>query len=597
MNRQPLALLAAALLTATALLAPAPADAQQRNQVPEPPPMFVERVDVNVVNVEVFVTDRDGHRVAGLTRDDFELYEDGQPVEISNFYTVEWQDALMPGPPAAPGEAAVPAPRREPPPDQRLNLVVYVDHANIYPDDRRRILEELEGFLEDRLIEGDNVMLVNYHRTLEVVEPFTRDHARIVEALGEMGKAAAYGPIVDAEYRRLMSSMQVFIATQDEQGIRNAYQMVRSHVQQLQSDLRREAEALEKMVRALAGLPGRKALLFVSGGLPQRPGEELYQYLQDLAQTVNLTGIGAPLGGDFDAVIEPIREDQSHLFSAITRAANAHQVTLYTLDANGSGGRSSISAANSAESVGVGTAGGTTLDAMRTQNLQEPMIDLAEATGGASILNTSNFDDALTRMATDFDTYYSLGYNSPGAGDGEFHRIEVRVKRPGLKVRHRTGYVDKPRAERVADRTYSALLLDVESNPLGIEVDFGAPEHQGGKRWLLPVMVRIPFKEITLLPNGEVEEGRLNIYLAVRDEEGGVSDLHQQPYPVQVPSEQLELAREQAMGYYATLEVRPGKPTLAVGVWDELSGTESFVQTEVLVGEEKRARREREPSR
>ena len=110
-------------------------------------------------------------------------------------------------------------------------------------------------------------------------------------------------------------------------------------------------------------------------------------------------------------------------------------------------------------------------------------------------------------------------------------------------------------------------------------------------------MVRIPFREVTLLPNGEVEEGRLNIYLAVKDEEGGVSDLHQQPYPVQVPSDQLELAREQSIGYYATLEVRPGKPTLAVGVWDELSGTESFVQTEVLVGEEKQARRERERSR
>lgn len=593
MKRQPLALLVPALLAAAALPAPAPAAAQQRNRVPEPPPMFVERVDVNVVNVEVFVTDADGHRVAGLSRDDFELFEDGEPVEISNFYTVEWQDALMPGPPAVPGAtAAAPSPRREPPPDQRLNLVVYVDHANIFPADRRRILEELEGFLEDRLIEGDNVMLVSYHRTLEVVEPFTRDHSRIVRALGEMGRAAAYGPTAEAEYRRLLSSMQVFMATQEDTGVRNAYQMVRSHVQQLQSDLRREAEALEKTVRALAGLPGRKAVLFVSGGLPQRPGEELYQYLQDLAGAVNLTGAGSPIGG-FDASLEPIREDQTHLFNAITRAANAHQVTLYTLDANGSAGRSSLSAANSTEAAGVGIAGGAQLDAMRIQNFQQPMIDLAEATGGASILGTSNYDDALTRMATDFDTYYSLGYNSPGAGDGEFHRIDVRIKRPGLKVRHRTGYVDKPRAERVADRTYSALLLDVESNPLGVEVDFGAPEHRGGTKWLLPVMIRIPFKDLTLLPNGEVEEGRLNIYLAVKDEKGGVSDLHQQPYPVQVPSDQLEIARGQSIGYYATLEVRPGKPTLAVGVWDELSGTESFVQTEVLVGEEKQARRDR----
>ena len=593
MTRQPLPALAAALLAA--LSAPQPAAAQERNRVEEPPPLFVETVDVNVVNVEVFVTDQSGHRVAGLTRDDFELFEDGQPVEISNFYTVEWQDALMPRPAVAAPEApaALPPSRRRLPPDQQLNLVVYVDHAHLMPAARRQILEDLEGFLEDRLIEGDNVMLISYHRTLELVEPFTQDHERIVRALERMSKDVAYGAAADAEYRQLMRSMQVFVATRDAAGIRSAHQVVRGHVQQLQSDLRREAEALEKTVRALAGLPGRKALLFVSGGLPQRPGEELYQYLQDLAGAILLTGVDFP-GEGISPLLESVAEDQSHRLNEITRAANAHQVTLYTLDASGSAGSRSLGAEYGSDAAGIGVAGGTTLDAMRTQNMQEPLIDLAEATGGASILGTSNFDDALSRMATDFDTFYSLGYRSPGAGDGKFHRIEVRVKRPDLEVRHRTGYVDKPRAERVADRTLSSLLLDVESNPLGVELQFGTPEHRGGKSWHLPVLVRIPFREVTLLPNGEVEEGRLNIYLAVKDEEGGVSDLHQHPYPVRIPHDQLELARSQQIGYYATLEIRPGKPTVAVGVWDELSGTESFVQAQVLVGAAAgRGRRER----
>ncbi|MGH7343215.1 MAG: hypothetical protein ACREKH_22230, partial [Candidatus Rokuibacteriota bacterium] len=132
-------------------------------------------------------------------------------------------------------------------------------------------------------------------------------------------------------------------------------------------------------------------------------------------------------------------------------------------------------------------------------------------------------------------------------------------------------------------------------NPLGVEVEFGTPEHRGGKRWQLPVLVRIPFREVTLLPNGDVEQGRLNIYLVIKDEKGAVSDLHRHPYPVSIPHDQLELARSQAIGYYATLEVRAGRPTLAVGVWDELSGIESFVQTEVLVGAAGRGRRE--PSR
>jgi hypothetical protein len=76
----------AALLAALAATA-APAAAQQ--QPADQPALFVEQVDVNVVNVEVFVTDRQGNRVTGLGRDDFELFEDGEPVEITNVYAID----------------------------------------------------------------------------------------------------------------------------------------------------------------------------------------------------------------------------------------------------------------------------------------------------------------------------------------------------------------------------------------------------------------------------------------------------------------------------------------------------------------------------
>lgn len=569
-------------LTAAALLLCSPilAGAQQQQQPSEPPPLFVEQVDVNVVNVEVFVTDKSGARVAGLTADDFEIYEDGEPVEVSNFYTIEWQDTLLPGNRTAVEDPAeLPRPRKELPPDQRLSLVVYVDHATLEPAARRQILEVLEGFLEDRLIEGDAVMLVGYHRTLEIVEPFTRDHHRIVEALRQMSKDAAYGPMSRLQRRQVMRSMELLVA--QEGGFDQAHQLVRSHVQSVRSEVRREVKAMEKVVRAMAGLPGRKAMLLVSGGLPQRPGEDLYQYLQDLSGVVNLTGVGDL---SVDLTMETLAEDQSAVFQRIARQANAHQVTLYALDANGAQGSPSLSAEMGMEDVGIGLTGGTTMDALRAQNVQEPLIYLAQATGGASILGTNNFDDALTRMATDFDTYYSLGYNSPGAGDGEFHRIEVKVDRPGLRVRHRSGYTDKPRQERVADRTLSSLLLDLESNPLNVEVEFGEPEERDRKTFYLPVLVRIPFEEVTLIPNGDRQEGRLEIFVAVKDEKGQISDLHQQDYPVRIPEDQLELAMEQSIGYYAKLAIRPGRPKVAVGVWDEISGEESFVQSEVLVG-------------
>ena len=100
-------------------------------------------------------------------------------------------------------------------------------------------------------------------------------------------------------------------------------------------------------------------------------------------------------------------------------------------------------------------------------------------------------------------------------------------------------------------------------------------------------MVRIPIREISLLPQGETEEGRLRIYLVVKDEEG-ISAIHDEPYPVSIPRDLVAEARGREIGYSVRLKVRPGTPTVAVGVWDELSGVESFVHQRARVGKRKK---------
>lgn len=555
--------------------------------------IFVDRVDVNVVNVEVFVTDKSGRRVAGLSPDDFEIFEDERPVEISNFYAVAHDDQMLQDlardrdvlrsrRTSQPG-------RREVPEDQQLNLLVYVDHFNLHQSSQKRVLQDLEGFLEDRLNQGDNVMLVGYNRRLEVIQPFTRDRREIADGLVELRKKATYGQLDDAEMRR---TMRLMLPTPQTSTIGNsarlpgddeaaAYQILRSYVEKVRSDLRYSTSALEKVARSLAGLPGRKALLYVSDGLPMRPGESVYQHFQDVyGQTLPISP-----SQSIDPMIEALVENESHLMNQIVRQANAHQVTFYTLYARGPA--SAVRSAELSDDLSALGAGRSSLESTRTMNLQEPLIEMAEATGGASILNTYNFDDALGDMAEDFDSFYSLGYRSHHGGDGKYHRINVKVKRPGLKVRHRTGFVDKPEVERVADRTLSSLILEMEKNPLGVSVDFGLPEKKGGNKYLVPVLIRIPFREITLLPNGEVEQGQLRIFLAVQDEEGGISKTHEFPYPLTVPRDQVAAARDREIGYSTTLKIRRGVPKIAVGVWDELSGTESFIHKSLLVGGKK----------
>lgn len=557
---------------------------------PEVDSIFVDRVDVNVVNVEVFVTDEEGNRVTDLGPDDFEILEDGRPVEISNFYSIGRDNTLLADLERdrrllGSADQASKSRRRELPKDQQLNLLVYVDHFNLRQQSQSRVLAELEGFLEDRLAQGDNIMLVGFNRKIEVVQSFTRDRGAIVDGLRKMGKMATYGQFDDAERFRAMRLMfptpqtsfvgdSTQLPSDDES---SAYHVLRSYVQKVRSDLRYSTNALENTARSLSGLPGRKAILYVSDGLPKRPGETLYQHFQ------NIYGSALPgsSGQSIDPMVESLAENEANLFNEIVRQANAHQVTFYTLFADGTGSRT-LSAQYTDLSADGG--GRTALDTMRILNVQEPLLDMAEATGGASILNTFNFSGALNRISEDFDSFYSLGYRSHHGGDGKYHDIEVGVKRPGLEVRHRTGFVDKPELERVSDRTLSSLILDLEKNPLGVNIDFGKPSKEGRGTFLVSVLVRIPFREITLLPNGEVEQGQLRIFLAVQDEEGGVSNTHEFPYPLTVPRDQVAAARDREIGYSTTLKMRQGTPKVAVGVWDELSGTESFVHKSLFVG-------------
>ena len=100
---KPRAIVLILLLIATALpvaaqdlpeMVPVKPQEPEREPLPETQtalsdPLFVQSIEVRVVELEVFVTDRDGNPVTGLTRDDFELIHDGQETVITNFYAVE----------------------------------------------------------------------------------------------------------------------------------------------------------------------------------------------------------------------------------------------------------------------------------------------------------------------------------------------------------------------------------------------------------------------------------------------------------------------------------------------------------------------------
>jgi VWFA-related protein len=556
-------------------------------------PVFIERIDVSVVNVEVFVTDREGRPVPGLVAEDFEILVDGQPVEITNFFAFtdgnpipvgdldEDGQADTPQGPAAPSvpvRAATPLPE-----EQRLHLVVYVDHFNIGPASRKRALEDVRRFIDHRVSQGDQVMIAGYDGSLRIDQTFTRNILLLEQALAGMERVAAHRQRDDSERQRVIRQMNID-SGRGVGGLRDAHALVRSYVQSARHDLRRSVEALGTVARSLSGLPGRKALLYVSDGLPKRPGEELYQHLNDLFDPTQFreAGEGQELPeGTIDPYLEALKQDESQLYDEIVRHANAHQVTYYTLDARGTGGES-LSAARTGDLAGEG--GRATFEALRTSNLQEPLVDLAESTGGAAILNSNNFADALDDMAEAFDSFYSLGFHAREEDEGKYRQIRVRLRRPDVQIRHRLGFMDKAPLDRIGDRTLSSLLLEASSNPLQVRVELGVPVRQARNRYVLPVLVRIPISQVTLIPQGDVYQGRLSFFVTVQDADGEVSDVHHTPYPITIPADQMTLARQREIGHGMNLRVAAGEPKIAIGVWDELSGTETFVRYQVEVG-------------
>src|SRR5215218_3195928 len=172
------------------------------------PPQFGELIEVNVVNVDVLVTDRDGRPVTDLRREDFEVLEDGKRVEVTNFQALK-ASAMASAPLPAPSVPPPPSsPTAEPAPQlpdaERLHLIVYVDNFNLEPAHRTRVLGQLRGFLKD-LSPEDRVMMVTNDLGLTVRLPFSGDRAAMEKTLAEIAKLPAQGQESANERRQALT--------------------------------------------------------------------------------------------------------------------------------------------------------------------------------------------------------------------------------------------------------------------------------------------------------------------------------------------------------------------------------------------------------
>lgn len=537
---------------------------------------FFETVDVEIVNIDVWVTDKKGNPVDGLDKDDFVVFQDGQPVEVTNFYAVSDGRPVASKVPKIAGPDAedtlegslrrLPASPLEVAPEHRLWLIVYIDNYNIDPIERKRILPALREFLARTLRRGDQAMLVSYNRSLKVHQPFTDDPHLLFAALEEVSDYA--GQAVARE-RDQIAAFELIDRTRNPS---QALSYARQYAEELMNGVGYTVDALKRLIDSLGGLPGRKALIHVSSGVPMVAGEEAFHAV-------------AEKFGVSQAYAEIPRHDTSRSFEKLNRLANEYRVTFYTLDAGGLRGME----------FGGAEYGGfvdprlrRTLDSIVAENLQAPLRLMALETGGQAIVNLNDVLPALQRAALDFRSFYSLGIPSTGVDGGRYHEIEVKLRerRKNVLLRHRGGYRSKSMETRIRESLRSALFYEHQSNPLNVEVLWGRPQpHSTKGQYLLPIQLKVPLRNVVLLPMGAGKhEARLKLFVGAVSKDSQISEIQDARFGVRLADEHVEAAMEESLLYTHKLLLKPGRKKVGVAILDLFGRQVSVVTRHLDVG-------------
>ncbi len=561
------------------------------DQADQPSAAFFMPVEVPLVNVEVVVTDRDGRPIAGLTEADFEVFEDGEPVEISHFF------ASFPSPQQPDGSGALSTVPGVP--HQELYLVLYIDDLDTDARRRAATLAHLREFLEQPLPPNAKTMLVRFDGELQIASDLSDNNSELLVALDEIRNMSVISPA--REEQALFRQMQGATTDQrdeirewmdtkpkpfggeggnprppqfnlpdnkpdDHNFLPQIHALARNKYMRSRASL----EALEQFVGYLHGVPGRKAVLWV-GGLDTRPGEELFLTWQELfPRQARQKGV--------NPMMEATQYDITLDLENLLHFANSQRISFYTLSSLGEG----LERIASTETRG--------RDASRISGFTdlwsgEDALDMMSvSTGGRTLADNRNLDRQLAQVSTELLSYYSLGYPPPSMGDGEYHKITVNVRRDGARVRHREGYQYTGERDRMTDRTLAAATLGVTDNPLGIALETQPQEPRGEGGFLVPVMIRIPIGDLVLTPEADYHAAQIAVYSVVRDDHGQLSDVHDRVYPIEIANDQLLSAVAQQAGFVLGMVLREGPHRIAISVRDNNSMLESTAYVDVVVG-------------
>ncbi len=509
----------AALLVAVALAAQ-PVLSQQRATF---------SMTTNVVVVNATVLDRNGKPIENLTRNDFELYEDGK---LQKLQAVDYQHlngAVLPPPgksalpepvPAAPSMGPSTGPSLSTKYQDRRLIVMLFDFSSMQPAEQIRAKDAAIKFLSSQMTASDTVSIMVFGTELKTLLDFTSDRDLLINTINKfrIGESSENASTADEGADTQDQSGQ-FVADETEFNIFN-------------SDLK--LAALEDAARKLGQYPEKKALIYISSGI-QKNGVD----------------------------------NQSQLLATVNTAVR-NNVAFYPIDARGLSALVPGGDATQAGAVGDNLYSGAGQRSLKENfnNQQETLASLALDTGGKALLDSNDLTAGMAQVQKDFSSYYILSYvSSNPAQDGRYRRIQVRLT-PHLaatlrpKLEYRQGYYApttfaRMKGEDKETQLSQALLSEnpITDLPMAVEVDYFRLEKD---KYFVPISVKIPGSALAFRAKGSKHATELDFIAEVRDSRSRPAAAVRDTIPLKVAGDIAGQMVQKSIQYNTAVTLTPG---------------------------------------
>ena len=395
-------------------------------------PVTSLKVTTHHVVVDVLATDRRGRPVRDLTQNDFEVYErvgwvGKNPEKIGAFRLID-MTAPQPTPPepaqlvrTPPGAYSNLAAVREPSTPLTVLLLDELN-TNIFDPDIRKQITDLADTLQSSVHDVPIAVLV-LSNNLVMLQDFTENDSQARSAIRKLMSAGPYREFHYASVEGASPKMQrqfgVASASSSLPTVRNWDRLEDANNQDIRIQM--TLNALRAIARHLAGYPGRKKLVWVSGSfpfsiVPDASGSDMAQsYRDQIAEVTNALSAAR-------VAVYPIQPGGIWMPDVATAARKDRPTSARNTPQSAYG--EELIRQSAAQSALTGT-----------------MDEVAVQTGGTSCINANDIGLCFKKALSDGYTYYELGYYPPPQSwTPGFHRIVIKAKRPGIHLSYRRSY-------------------------------------------------------------------------------------------------------------------------------------------------------------